>query len=432
MHHQRTVKERATRASAVLALAGGGVLLSAAAAAAAPAATAINPLTAQVPYTCSLAGFGQGMAPLNVNATVSVQATVTAGSSVTVTITTAPTQIPTTTATQLPAINHFGLSGISTLTGSAGTGQASLTGQSSALNAGTGALTVLPAMTATGTVTPQTAGSWALAAPRSFQLTPFGTTRMAPVTCTAAKPATVAVTVVAAGTGTSTGTGTATAGTGTASGAQAYTCTITAATTTMAAPTRIPMQLRLTGRGMKGSPEGVFLQSAPGALKGSSFGGFSQWAPTAQPMSSSASLALSGASNGSVPLSLMPATAKTGQLALGGQFTPKTAGKFMLRAPHAFNLQMRKQQTTTTVTVSCTAAATTPSTAVQVQQGTAPATGAMAGSPVAAAGGAPNTGAGGSLSSSTDVALVAAGAVVVLGGAAAMLMALRRRGHSAL
>lgn len=416
--YQRIVKHPATRAAAVLMLAGGGVLLTAGGAAAAPAIT--PSASAPVSYSCDLSTLGQGMGTLPVSATLSAPATVSTATSVTVTLVTSVTQIPSATASQLPQISSLGLSGTSQFTGASGgsvgkTGLASLTGQSSALNYGAGQLSELPSLTATGTVIPKAAGGWTVAAPHSFQLLPKGTTTMTPVTCTVVNAVTVQVNVMSASAAT---TGT--------SATQTYTCTVTAGSTTMGT-SQLPFRLGYTGQGVTGMPESVSLSSTPGAMNSSSAFTGTKWA-SAAPMASSASLGLSGAYGGSIPLSWSASPASSGQFALAGQWLPKTAGKFHLHAPHQFTV--KTQQQTTTVTVACVATtATTPSTTVTVA--TASTTSQAAGTATGSAA-APNTGAGGSLHPATDIALAVAGGVVLLGGAGLMVLALRRRGHSAI
>jgi len=71
-----SVKYPAAAAAIVLLLAGGGILITAAAAAAATSSS-----SSLVNYSCSLTGYGQGMAPLPVSASVNVPDSVDAGTS---------------------------------------------------------------------------------------------------------------------------------------------------------------------------------------------------------------------------------------------------------------------------------------------------------------------------------------------------------------
>jgi len=284
-------------------------------------------------------------------------------------------------------------------------------------------------MTAAGTVTPKSPGSWYVAAPQSFQLQPMrGTTKLAPLTCTAAKPASVLFTVTVAATAPA---GAIAPGAADAAGAgtQVYSCTLTAGSSTLGT-SRVPVKMGYSGPGMAGSPEGVWMSAAASQLSSSALGG-SQWA-SAAPMATSASLGLSGGYSGSIPLSWSSGAAPDGQLILAGKWMPKSAGMFRLWAPHEFSLKARLQ--TTTFILVCVAITTqTSTTTVQVQAVTTQASGAAAASAGAAANaGAPNTGAGGSLSPSVDIGLAAAGAAVVLAGASIGTLALRRRRHSAL
>jgi hypothetical protein len=426
VYHPRSVKSPAVRAATVLVLAGGGILMTAAVAAAAPATSTSS---TQVNYSCSLSGYGQGMAPLPVSASVSSPDTMSAGTSDSVKLVTSATQIPAAIAAQLSQISSISVSGTSHVGsasgGAAGSGPAPLTGQSPTPSGAAGAVTEIPSMTATGTVTPKSAGSWYVAAPQSFQLQPMrGATKLAPLTCTAAKLASVLFTVtVAAG---APGSDDA-AATGTGAGTQVYSCTLTAGSSTLGT-SQVPVKIGYSGKGMAGAPENVWISSAPSALSGSALGG-SQWA-SAAPMATSASLGLSGGYSGSIPMSWSTGSAQGGQLVLAAKWMPKSAGMFRLSAPHEFSLKAR-QQTTTFIVVCIAVTTQTSTTTVQVQ---AVATQQAAGAATASAGaaGAPNTGAGGSLSPSVDVGLAAAGAAVVLGGAGIGTLALRRRRHSAL
>jgi Family of unknown function (DUF6801) len=415
------------RAAIVLVLAGGGILMTAAVAAAAPATSSSS---TQVNYSCSLSGYGQGMAPLPVSATVSSPDTMSVGTSESVKLVTSAIQIPAAIAAQLSQISSISVSGTSQVGsasgGAAGSGPAPLTGQSPTVSGAADAVTEIPSMTAIGTVTPKWAGSWYVAAPQSFQLQPMrGATKLAPLICTAAKSASVLFTVtVAAGAPGSAGAAATGAGAGT--GTQVYSCTLTAGSSTLGT-SQVPVKLGYSGKGMAGAPENVWMSSAPSALSGSALGG-SQWA-SATPMATSASLGLSGVYSGSIPMSWSVGSAQGGQLVLAGKWMPNSAGMFRLSAPHEFSLKAREQ--TTTFIVVCIAVTTqTSATTVQVQ---AVAAQQAAGAATASAGaaGAPNTGAGGSLSPGADVGLAAAGAAVVLGGAGIGTLALRRRRHSA-
>ena len=426
MYHLRSVKSPAAQAATVLVLAGGGILMTAAAAAAAPATSTSS---IRVNYSCSLSGYGQGMAPLAMSASVSSPDTMAAGSSQSVKLVTSATQIPAAIAAQLSQISSISVSGTSQLGsasgGAGGSGPAPLTGQSPTPSGAAGAVTEIPSMTATGTVTPKSAGSWYVAAPQFFQLQPMrGATKLAPLTCTAAKSASVLFTVTVA----ATAPGAASA-TGTGTGTQVYSCTLTAGSSTLGT-SQVPVKIGYSGPGMAGSPEGVWMSAAASQLSSSALGG-SQWA-SAAPMATSASLGLTGGYSGSIPLSWSAAGAQGGQLVLAGKWMPKSAGMFRLTAPHEFTVKAR-QQATTFILVCVAVTTQTSTTTVQVQAVATQATGAATASAgTAANAGAPDTGAGGSLSPSVDIGLAAAGAAVVLAGAAIGTLALRRRRHSAL
>lgn len=419
MYH---LKSPAARAATVLVLAGGGVIMTAGAAAAAPATSWSS---AQVNYSCSLSGYGQGMAPLAISASVSSPDTMTAGTAESVKLVTAATQIPAGIAPQLSQLSSVSVSGSAQLGatsgGSAGwTGQASLTGQSSVSAGATGTVTEIPSITATGMVTPKAAGSWNVAAPQSFQLQPMqGTTKLAVLSCTAAKSASVPFTATigsAAAAGAAGATGNTT---------QVYVCTLKSGATTLATR-QVAVQIGHSGKAFVGTPENVWMSSAAGALGGSALGG----SQSASSMATSASLGLSGGYSGSVPLNWSAGPAQSGQLMLGGNWMPKSAGMFQLWAPSEFSVKARVQGTTFTLVCTTLKAQTSPVT-VQVQSASTQAVGANAGTG-ANMGAAPNTGAGGSLSPSVDVALAAAGALVVLGGAGIGTVAIRRRRHSVL
>ena len=63
-------------------------------------------MTGAIPvgYSCSLAAYGQGLAPLNVPAALSGEST---GLTVTVKLVTQPVQVPTATASALPQLSYL-------------------------------------------------------------------------------------------------------------------------------------------------------------------------------------------------------------------------------------------------------------------------------------------------------------------------------------
>jgi hypothetical protein len=410
----RTVKLMATRTAAIAAVAGGGLLLAATAASAATSAAAAPSVafsSAPVSYTCPMTGFGANLAPLNLAATISVPAQATAGTTVTVKLVTNSMTVPSATATALPAITNLGITGNAAFSG-AWQSNANLSGDT-ALTAAAGALTQIPAVTVTATVTPSGTGQAVLAAPTTITINLTGAGQMAPITCAQSNPVSVPLSLLAAG---SAGTGTGATATG---AAQAYTCTIT---TTSGTPTSMntAMNLGFSGPNAMGSFDKVWLAGALG----------SQMAGVT-PMSASASLGFSGMSTGNIPLS---ASASGGNLMLAGKWMPQHQGMFRLTAPHRFQVQMR-QATTTMVTVVCTATtATTTNTMVNVAangMSSAAAQGVAAGEGIGSpAAGAPNTGGGGSLHSATDMALVAGGGAALLAGIGIVLFAIRRRGRA--
>ena len=165
MYHQGTVQGSAVRAASLLALAGAG-LFGLAATAGATGTTGAIP----VGYSCSLAAYGQGLAPLNIPAALSAEST---GLTVTVTLVTQPVQVPAAAASALPQLSYLDLNGTAQANGMSGTA-VNLSGQSGYLGTAAGGMTQLPAMTATGTATQASTGPAAVEVPPTLTLTPVG------------------------------------------------------------------------------------------------------------------------------------------------------------------------------------------------------------------------------------------------------------------
>ena len=400
MYHQGIARGPVARAASLLALAGAGLFALAAPAGAAATTTAIP-----AEYSCSLAAYGQGLAPLTIPAALSAQST---GLTVTVSLVTQPVQVPAATASALPQLNYLDLAGTAQANGMSGSA-VRLSGQSGFLGAAAGAMAQLPALTATGTATQLGPGPAAVEIPPTLTLTPVSSASAspaggpAPLTCTTTSATTVQVTAAAG----------STAG---AAGA-AYTCTVTVGTSTTTA-SRVPMRLTATGPATVGRPDTVML-SAPASALGSAF------PASAAPMSASGLASLDGMYAGSVPLTSL-ADSGNGMFRLTGPWMPRRAGMFRIFAPHRFMAHLR-EQTAVTVAVACTAVtAVTTTTQVMVQAAATTAGTATASAP-AAAPGAPDTGGGGSLHPGSNLPLAAAGTAVVLAGLAITLYTLRRR-----
>jgi hypothetical protein len=355
------------------------------------------------------------------------------GTDLTVELVTASAQLPASLASSMPAVSYIDAAGTSQFTG----GSVSLSGQSPELEMAAGATTEIPSITAAGTVVPQSAGTAYAEAPQSLQLAPVdGSTKLAPITCTATSAVQVQVTVTSA---TSAGPGSAgpgSAGTGSAgtgsgatglpgavvADAQVYRCTGTSATATMQA-VDIVMRLGHSGPDVVGSPDDVSLSSPSDAFGGALPG-------TATPMAATASLGLAGAYAGSIPLA---DSGSAGQVMLSARWMPQTSGTFQLRAPSRFSVRLRTVQATT-VSVICTAITTTTTTAV-VRVTTAKesivsvaATQPAATQPAAVmASGAPDTGTGSSLHATTNMTLAVGGSAIVIAGIVVIALALRRR-----
>ena len=438
MYHQGTVRGSAVRAASLLALAGAGLFgLAATAGAAGTAAGAAGTAagaagtaagaagtTGAIPvgYSCSLAAYGQDLAPLNIPAALSAEST---GLTVTVKLVTQPVQVPAATASALPQLSYLDIAGTASANGMSGSA-VNLSGQSGYLGTATGGMTQLPAMTASGSATQTGPGLAAVEVPPTLTLTPVGSAsagsasagsasagsasagsaspaQQAPLTCTTSSATTVQVT--------------AAAGTATGAPGQTYTCTVTVGSSTTTA-SRVPMSLTATGPATVGMPDMVTL-SAPASTLGSAF------PVTASPMSVSGVASLGGTYAGSVPMTGLADTGN-GMFRLTGPWMPTKAGMASIFAPHTFAARLR-EQTAVTVAVTCTAAtATTTTTQVMVQAAASTAGTATASAP-AAAPGAPNTGGGGSLHPGSDLPLAAAGAAAVLAGLAITLYTLRRR-----
>ena len=252
MYHQGTVRGSAVRAASLLALAGAGLfgLATTAGATVATGTTGAIPVT----YACSLAAYGQGLAPLNVPAALSAEST---GLTVAVKLVTQPVPVPAATASALPQLSYLGIAGTASANGMSGRA-VNLSGQSGYL----GTVTQLPAMTATGSATQTGSGPAAVEVPPTLTLTPVGSasqTKQAPLTCTTSSATTVQVT---AATG-------ATAGATVGTPGQAYTCTVTVGTSTTTA-SQVPMSLTATGPATVGMQDMVTL-SAPASTLGSAF-----------------------------------------------------------------------------------------------------------------------------------------------------------------
>ena len=187
MYHQGTVRGSAVRAASLLALAGAGLfgLAATAGATVATGTTGAIPVT----YACSLAAYGQGLAPLNVPAALSAEST---GLTVTVKLVTQPVPVPAATASALPQLSYLDIAGTASANGMSGRA-VNLSGQSGYL----GTVTQLPAMTATGSATQTGSGPAAVEVPPTLTLTPVGSasqTQQAPLTCTTSSATTVQVT----------------------------------------------------------------------------------------------------------------------------------------------------------------------------------------------------------------------------------------------
>ena len=430
MYHQGTMRGSAVRAASLLALAGASLFGLVALAGAglfglAATAGAADPAGAiPVGYSCSLAAYGQGLAPLTIPATLSAEST---GLTVTVRLVTQPVQLPAAAAAALPQLSYLDLAGTAGADGMSGAAVA-LSGQSGYL----GTIAQLPAMTATGSASQTGSGPAAVKAPPTLTLTPVGTStspypsaastsstssassvspapsassaRLAPLTCTTSAATTVQVTAAA---------GPATASTAAGAAGQAYTCTVTVGSSTTTVR-QVPMSLTASGPATAGRPDMVML-SAPVSTLGSAF------PVSAAPMSVSGAASLGGAYAGSVPMTGLADTGN-GMFRLTGPWMPATAGMARIFAPHRFAAHLR-EQTAVTVAVACTAV-TTSTTTTQVMVQAAASTTASA---PAAAAGAPNTGGGGSLHPGSDLPLAAGGAAAVLAGLAIALYTLRRK-----
>ena len=388
MNHLATVK----RAASLLALTAAGLpsLAGPACAASTPSAT----------YSCSLATYAAGMAPLTIPAALTAQGT---GGTVTVTLVTQPVTLPSAAAAVLPQFSYLGLAGAAPSNGMSAAA-VKLSGRSGYLGgAGPGNLAQLPAMTATGS-TPAGGGLTSVAVPPTLTLTPEGAGSAAPLTCTTAMAITVQV--AAAGTTAVTGAG------------QGYTCTVTAGVSAATA-SRVPMRLTAAPATV-GTPDTLML-SAPVSALGPAF------PASATPMSASglASVGETGGGSLAVPLTGLADTGN-GMFRLTGPWTPQTPGMARVTAPRRFTARLRAR-TAVTVSVACTAATATTTTTQVMVQAAASTAGTASASASAAAPGAPDTGGGGSLHPGLDLPLAAGGSAAVLAGLAVTLYALRRR-----
>ncbi len=197
MYHQGTVRGSTVRAASLLVLAGTGLFGLAATA----DAVGTTGTTGAIPvgYSCNLAAYGQGLAPLNIPAALSAEST---GLTVTVTLATQPVQVPAAAASALPQLNYLDLAGTAQANGMSGTA-VNLSGQSGYLGTAAGGVIQLPAMTATGTATQTGPGPAAVEVPPTLTLTPVASAspatsaQQAPLTCTTSSATTVQVTAAA-------------------------------------------------------------------------------------------------------------------------------------------------------------------------------------------------------------------------------------------
>src|SRR5208282_4062008 len=276
--------------------------------------------------SCSLAAYGQDLAPLNIPAALSAEST---GLTVTVKLVTQPVQVPAATASALPQLSYLDIAGTASANGMSGSA-VNLSGQSGYLGTATGGMTQLPAMTASGSATQTGPGPAAVEVPPTPTLTPAGSgsagsgsagsgssgsgssgsgsgsgspAQQAPLTCTTSSATTVQVT--------------AAAGTATGAPGQTYTCTVTVGLSTTTA-SRVPMSLTATGPATVGMPDMVTL-SAPASTLGSAF------PVTASPMSVSGVAGLGGTDAGSVPMTGLADTGN-GMFRLTGPWMPTKAG----------------------------------------------------------------------------------------------------------
>jgi len=418
--HPRNATYIAARTVALLALVAGGVA-TATAAAASTANSAIS--SVPVSYTCSLGGYSHSAASFSLNASLGAGSTVMTGTDLTVELVTASAQLPASLASSMPAVSYIDAAGTSQVTG----GSVSLSGQSPELEMAAGATTEIPSITAAGTVVPQSAGTAYAEAPQSLQLAPVdGSTKLAPITCTATSAVQVQVTVTSATSAGTTSAGTGSGGTvagAVVADAQVYRCTVTSATATMQA-VDIVMRLGHSGPDVVGSPDDVSLSSPSDAFGGALPG-------TATPMAATASLGLAGASAGSIPLA---DSGGAGQVMLSARWMPQTSGTFKLRAPSRFSVQLRTVQATT-VSAICTAITTTTTTAVvrvtaareAIVNVAATQPAATQPATVMASGKAPDTGTGSSLHATTNMTLAVGGSAIVIAGIVVIALALRRR-----
>ena len=186
MYHQGTVQGSAVRAASLLALAGAGLFGLAATAGAAGTTAGAAGMTGAIPvgYSCSLAAYGQGLAPLNIPAALSAEST---GLTVTVKLVTQPVQVPAATASALPQLSYLDIAGAASANGMSGTA-VNLSGQSGHLGTTTGSMTQLPAMTASGSATQTGPGPAAVEVPATLTLTPVGSASQARRPRSAAPP----------------------------------------------------------------------------------------------------------------------------------------------------------------------------------------------------------------------------------------------------
>lgn len=346
------------------------------------------------------------MPPVSIEAVLSAPIAGTVGTATAVTLTTRPVQLPEAISNILPTFTQVTGAGTAQSTDMSVSGL-TLTGQSSASGMANGNPAQIPAITASGSVTPASAGTASVQAPAALTLIPVGGTSFA-FDCAIASTAAAAVQITV----TQPAVPAATSG-------PVYSCTTTAGVHSVTQTDRIPVTLAGAGPNRVGSTDTVTLSSP-----GNGFG----WPYPAgtSAVSFSGALPVTGAQAGSVPLAGTLADAGNDVFAMSGPLHLAAAGMDHILPPARFTVTVHAQHVVSVVIVcvlkTTVSATMTSSTTVQVTVSRST-TQTLGTTPT----GAPNTGGGGSLHHAIDLPALAAGTAALLAGIWITITGLRRR-----
>jgi hypothetical protein len=403
-----------------MAIAGAGLLaLPVASASAAPeAASTSTSSTVAMSYTCLLDASYGNSTPMTLTAGLTGPTTAPVGSTVMLSLSTSPLTLPPSVSATLPALRLIELVSKGGVGGTSTPQSIQYTGKDGPEGAG---LATIPAIKATAVLTLDTVGTTIVSTPGFIVITPFDSATgqpLASITCTASSALSLPITVTGP-----TPPPTSTPTPPPASG-PVYTCAFPGASGIPPVKATFAMSLTATGPGTVGATDRVTLSVPPPQPVAAQLGRASAKAQIQPAIELKASLPVTGAQTGSIPVSgsnsLDAFTLKaTGKLAL------TAAGTAKILLPPAFQVIGVAPGITVTL-ISCTLD-TTPGpvllTLKVTGQAAHPAPATAGATPI----GAPNTGGGGSIDAAFSLPVAAGGAAALLTGAGLTLSALRRR-----